>query len=172
MKNKSEILFQKLKPFLKHGSLILSSNKNNYIYSIIPSSIKHASFCYIDNEKYYNISMTEYGFKVQTFLSFLEIPNSFFIFEYYDLNIMKKSMNYIFNYKNYKYGFTGNRISCYDLIFHIYNNATGNNFQNKNSFIPSIKLFNYDILNSNSIINSSKFCLKVFIIENIFVTLK
>jgi hypothetical protein len=163
------ILIEKLKPYLLHGAVILSTNFNVIASYISPSPIKHCSFCYIKDNKYYIIEISEKGFNVLTLYDFLKIKLNIYIFYYKDIEIMGKTMQYIFNYKDKKYGFFKDQEYCYKLLFDIYNDTLGNIYKNINDFIPSFKIFNKEYINSNSLITSNNFYMKCCLIDDYFI---
>lgn len=166
-------LIIKLKPFLLHGSIVLSSNFNIILSYISPSPIKHCSFCYIDkNKDYYIIEISEKGFNITTLYNFLKIKSNIYVLHYKDINIMKKTMKYIFKYKNKKYGFFKDQEYCYKLLFDIYNDTLGNIYKNINDFIPSFKILNKEYINSNSLISSTNFIIKCCVIDDYFIISK
>lgn len=162
-------LIIKIKPFLLHGCIILSSNFNIIMSYISPSPIKHCSFCYIRNNKYYIIEISEKGFNITTLYDFLKTKPNIYIFYYKNIDIMNKTMQYIYDYKDKKYGFFKDQEYCYKLLFDIYNNALGNIYNNISDFIPSFKILNTEYINSNSILCSKDFFMKCCIINNKFI---
>lgn len=170
---KIQILFNKIKPFLKQGSIILSSNFNSNLALISPSSIKHCSFINIKDNKYYVVEMSEHGFAIKDIMDFLKTRQSIFLFEYIDIDIMEKTMNYIYNYKRKKYGFFGNDSEyCFKLIFDLYNTVYEGKFKKMSEFFPVFKILNLEYANSNSILKSKKFKPIICIINNIFIKFK
>lgn len=165
-------LIIKLKPFLLHGCIVLSSNFNIIMSYVSPSPIKHCSFCYIRNDKYYIIEISETGFNVLTLYDFLKCKLNIYIFYYKDIKIMSETMNYIYNYKDKKYGFFKDQEYCYKLLFNIYNDVYGHIYNNISDFIPSFKILNTEYINSNSILVSKDFFMKCCIINNKFILKK
>lgn len=163
-------LIIKLKPYLLHGCIVLSSNFNIIVSYISPSPIKHCSFCYIKDNNYYIIEISEHGFKISKLYDFLKIKLNIYIFYYKDLDIMKKTMDYIYNYKDKKYGFFKEQEYCFKLLFDIYNDALGNIYKSINEFIPTFKILSTEYINSNSILASKNFLFKCCIIDNYFIT--
>lgn len=162
-------LIIKIKPFLIHGCIVLSSNFNIIMSYVSPSPIKHCSFCYIRNDKYYIIEISEKGFNILTLYNFLKLKLNIYIFYYKDIKIMNKTMNYIYNYKDKKYGFFKDQEYCYKLLFNIYNDVHGNIYNNISDFIPSFKILNTEYINSNSILLSKNFFMKCCIVNNKFI---
>lgn len=166
------ILFLKLKPYLKHGSIILVSNFQNITALISPTPIKHSAFCYIENDTYYAIEMSENGLKKTKFIDFLNRRNYICVFDYYDTNIMHKTMDYIYNYKDCSYGFFNNNQYCFKIIFSIYNDALNKPYKNMSEFCPVFVFFGVEYVNSNSILKSQKFIPRCCVIENYFICFK
>lgn len=172
-----EIVFNKIKPYLKHGTIILTSNFQNYSAILSPTPIKHSSFCYIDNGTYYSIELSNTcNLNKQPILEFLKERNSIFLFDYFDPVVMDHTMNYVFNYKNIPYGFFGNREYCYQLIFNVYRDVYEKEFNKKfkkmSNFFPVINYFGMEFVNAHSILKSKKFIPTCCIINNTFLTFK
>lgn len=165
-------LIIKLKPYLKHGSIILSSNFNIIISYISPTSIKHCSFCYIISNEYYIIEISESGFRQLTLYDFIKSKTTIFVLEYIDEQIMNKTMDFIFKYKNKKYGFFKDQEYCYKFLFNLYNEAYNFKYKNISDFVPSFKILGNEYINSNSLISSKKFYPKCCVINNYFIKIK
>lgn len=172
-----EKIFSHLKPFLKHGTIVLTSNFQNLNSLLSPTPIKHSSFCYIENDIYYAVELSETSqLKKYPFIDFLKKRDTIFLFDYYDPVIMNKTMNYVFNYKNKKYGFFGNSEYCYKLIFDVYNDVYekeyNKKYKNMSDFFPVINFFGLEYVNSNSILRSKKFVPTCCLINNMFIKMK
>lgn len=172
-----ETVFNKLKPYLKHGTIILTSNFQNYSAILSPTPIKHSSFCYIENGLYYSIELSNScNLEKQPMLEFLKNRNSIFLFDYFDENIMTKTMNYVFNYKNIPYGFFGNKEYCYKLIFNVYRDVYEKELNKKynkmSNFFPIINYFGLEFVNAHSVLRSKKFIPTCCIINNSFMVFK
>lgn len=177
-KNDLEKIFLCLKPYLKHGTVILTSNFQNFNSLFSPTPVKHSSFCYIEDGEYYAIEITDTSkLKKHPFLDFLKKRDTIILFNYYDPIIMNKTMNYIFNYKNKSYGFFGkNTEYCYKLIFDLYRDVYEKEYNKKyvkmSDFFPVINFFGLEYVNSNSIFRSKKFVPTCCLFDNIFVKIK
>lgn len=176
-RNKEDLerLFLLLKPYLYHGSILLTSTFENFSSLFSPTPIKHSSFCYIENNEYYMIEISNSSkLKKEDVLTFLEKKDTIFIFNYYDIEIMKKTMDYIFNYKDVDYGFFGKRTYCYKLIFEVYRDVYRYHYnieyKKMSDFIPVINFFGLEYINANSILNSKKFICNCCFIHNRFIT--
>lgn len=172
-----EKIFLCLKPYLKHGTIVLSSNFQNFSSLISPTPVKHSSFCYIENGVYYIVEISDRTkLKKHSFIEFLRKRDTVILFDYYDINIMNKTMNYIFNYKDKKYGFFGNKEYCYKLIFEVYRDVYEKEYnkkcENMSDFFPVINFFGMECVNSNSIFQSKKFIPTCCLINNIFIKMK
>lgn len=178
-RNESDIqkIFLLIKPFLKHGTIILTSNFQNLNALISPSGIKHSSFCYIEEDIYYVIELSNTSqLKKQNINEFLKKRDSLFLFDYYNSSIMNKTMNYILDYENVEYGFFGKSEYCYKLIFNVYRDVYKNEYniiyKNMSEFFPVINFFGLEYVNSNSILKSKKFIPTCCVMNNIFLKFK
>lgn len=165
-------LIKKVKPYLKHGSIILSSNFNIVVSYISPTSIKHCSFCYIIGDNYHIIEISETGFRKTSLYDFIKSKTTIFILEYIDEKIMNQTMDYIFKYKDKKYGFLDDQEYCYKLLFNLYNEVYNFKYKKISDFIPAFKILDKEYINSNSLISSKKFYPKCCIINNYFIKIK
>lgn len=171
-KNVKEML-SKIYPYLNHGTIILTSNFQNILALISPTSIKHCSFCYIKDNVKYIVEVNENSkLMVYTPEFFFLKKESVFLFDYYDKEIMYKSMDYFFNYKNFRYGFFGNDNYCYKIVFDIYNDAHDKKFKKMSDFFPVFKFFGLEFVNSHSITNSKRFIFTCSVIKNCFLNNK
>lgn len=168
------LIFNKLKPFLKHGTIILASNFQNSNALISPTIIKHSCFSYIEDNNYYIIEVSESSIlKKMPILDFLKKRDSIFLFDFYDKEKMNKTIDYIMNYKDFTYGFFGkNQNYCYKIIFDIYNDVSNNKYKKMSEFFPVFKIFGMEFVNSQSIMKSKKFIPTCCIIGNKFITFK
>lgn len=168
--NNIQELLKKIKPFLKHGTIILTSNFQNILALLSPTKIKHCSFCYIRDDKKYIVEVNENS-KLMVYepeIFFLK-KDSIFLFDYYDKSVMERSMDFFFDYKNFHYGFFGKDNYCYKIIFDIYNDVYGKKFKKMSDFFPAFQIFGLEFANSNSITNSKRFLLTSCVIKNCFV---
>lgn len=166
----TNIIFSKLKPYLIHGALILVSKFSHYNTFISPTPVKHCGFCYIENNEYFVYEMNETGLKKQPILEFLKHRSTFFIFYYYDLDIMKQAVENVFYYKDVSYSVVDPKKQyCYKLIFDIYNIALNYKYKKMKGFFPVFQIFGQEFANSNSVFLSKKFIPQCAIINNFFI---
>lgn len=172
-----DLLFSYIKPFLKHGSIILTSIFHHTTSLISPTPIKHSSFCYIENNNYFilEISNRKKLSKIDI-KHFLKNIDCIYIFKYHDENIMKKTMDYVFDYKDLNYGFFGNTEYCFKLIFDVYRDVYKNLYnilyKKMSDFFPVFSIFGLEFVNSNSILKSKKFMVSCCVINNVFIEFK
>lgn len=164
-------LVKKIKPFLKHGGLLLVSNFKGKLAMISPSPIKHTGFLYLENNTWFVIEMTESSELKKVLLEvFLQKRHSIFLFDFYDDTIMNKTMDYIFDYENFSYGMFGDQQYCYKIIYTLYNRTMGNVYKKMSDFFPVFKIFGLEYSNSNSILQSKKFIPRCVVINNVFIS--
>lgn len=168
-----ECIVKKIKPYLKHGGLLLVSNFKGKLALISPTPIKHTGFLYLENNTWFVIEMTETSeLKKVSLEIFLQKRQSIFLFDFYDIKIMKTTMNYIFDYKDFSYGMFGDQQYCYKIIYTLYNKAMGNVYKKMSDFFPVFKIFGLEFSNSNSILRSKKFIPQCAVINQVLVRFK
>lgn len=157
-------VYNKIKPFLKHGAIVLSNQTNIISFLFSPTIIKHCGFIYIKNNNEYVVSMTESGFLETPILEYITMKDEIFIFYFRDLDIMKQSMNSIYDYQDYTYGFSKDTMYCFKLLIYLYRDLI-----NIDEEINFFKVGGYEFINANSIIESKSFLPICFLIRDIFI---
>jgi len=163
-------IISNLLPNLKNGSIILSSTYNSYFFFISPSSIRHGSVCIIEDEKYFVIEINERGFTKYTLANFLKNKDEIYVLDHKDETIMSLVNNFIYQYKDYSYGFFSGRKYCFEFIFDIFYRAAKT--LKKEIDIPCFYVTKYSYFNSGSIMFSDDFILKYAIIFDRYVEFK
>lgn len=165
-----DIYINRLTPFLNHGSILLVSNFQNMLALISPTQVKHTGFVYKTDQGISIIELNEHSeLKIVTLYDFLKTRSTVFVVDYYDKELMSKTMNYIFDYKDVRYGFFSDEQEyCYKIIYTLYNKALGGTYKKMSDFWPVFKLFGGEFANSKSIFLSRKFKVICGIVNGVF----
>lgn len=169
LNNNSKIIIEKIKPFLLHGTIILTSNFSTIASLISPSPIKHCSFCLIENGIYYAVEISEKGFTKRTLEEFFINRGVIVLFHYYDLKVMNECVDVIYEYQDQSYGFLKDNQYCFKIVFTLYNRYFGYPYKKMSEFIPVFTFLGNEFVNANSFFKSKTFIPKCYISSNKYI---